>query len=502
MLSLNSISFTHEGAVNPLFDRINITFAVGWTGIVGANGTGKTTLLRLACGELDPHTGSIHRPRLSIYCPQRTDHPPEGLTQFIESLDPSACELRGRIGIERDWHARWDTLSHGERKRAQIAVALWREPDVLAVDEPTNHIDTDAMDLLARALSGFRGVGMLVSHDRELLDALCRQCAFIEPPNVTMRPGSYTEATRQAQLEDQHIRDEYEQAKTAVEKLRREAIRRHEEASRADRRRSKRHIDPKDHDAKGRIDAARISGVDGKAGRLASQLDGRVRMAESRLGEFEIKRRYQTSFWLSGSRSPRNTLFSLPAGSLELGADRWLAFPELAMQPDSRIAITGPNGAGKSTLVRHVISRLNLPADKVIYLPQEISMEQSRRVMQEVNSLPNAQLGTVMTIVSCLGSRPERLVGSDESSPGEIRKVLLALGVSLAPHLIVMDEPTNHLDLPAIECLEEALSECPCGLLLVSHDFRFLSRLATIRWRLAPDAVGFRLSVTDMSEGR
>ena len=87
-----------------------------------------------------------------------------------------------------------------------------------------------------------------------------------------------------------------------------------------------------------------------------------------------------------------------------------------------------------------------------------------------------------MTIVSRLGSRPERLLRSDDPSPGELRKLLLALGMAQEPHLIIMDEPTNHLDLPSIECLEAALSDCHCGLLLVSHDQRFLEALCQQWW--------------------
>ena len=97
-------------------------------------------------------------------------------------------------------------------------------------------------------------------------------------------------------------------------------------------------------------------------------------------------------------------------------------------------------------------------------------------------------LGRMMTVVSRLGSRPHRLLESAEASPGEIRKILLAIGIARMPHLIVMDEPTNHLDLPSIECLEEALAECPCGLWLVSHDERFLERLTRTRWRIGDHA--------------
>jgi ATPase subunit of ABC transporter with duplicated ATPase domains len=93
----------------------------------------------------------------------------------------------------------------------------------------------------------------------------------------------------------------------------------------------------------------------------------------------------------------------------------------------------------------------------------------------------------MMTVVSCLGSRPQRLLESVEPSPGEIRKILLATGIANVPQLIIMDEPTNHLDLPSIECLEQALVDCPCGLFLVSHDRRFLDALARKRWHISED---------------
>ena len=130
---------------------------------------------------------------------------------------------------------------------------------------------------------------------------------------------------------------------------------------------------------------------------------------------------------------------------------------------------------------------LNLEMNHVTYIPQEIDIHASQDVMAQARDLPNEKLGQMMTVVSCLGSRPHRLLESVEPSPGEIRKILLATGIANVPQLIIMDEPTNHLDLPSIECLEQALIDCPCGLLLVSHDRRFLDVLAYKRWHISED---------------
>jgi ATPase subunit of ABC transporter with duplicated ATPase domains len=168
----------------------------------------------------------------------------------------------------------------------------------------------------------------------------------------------------------------------------------------------------------------------------------------------------------------------------------------LALTPQDRVALVGPNGGGKSTLMRHLIERLTLPSDKLVYLPQEIGRDVSLDIVRQVRRLTNQQLGALMGIVGALGSQPDRLIQTDEPSPGEIRKLLLALGMSRRPELIVMDEPTNHLDLPSIECMEKALADCPSALLLVSHDERFLAALASRRWLItfeAPDRT--RLSI-------
>ena len=483
-----NISFTYDRATQPVIRNLSAHFTPGWTGIVGANGVGKSTILKLATGELEPIQGRVQIPEFAIYCQQRTDNAPGQLDDLISAMDGEAFGIKGRLGIEDDWVQRWTTLSHGERKRAQIAVAIWRKPRVLAVDEPTNHLDATAQDLLFDALSTFRGVGLLVSHDRKLLDGLCHQCLFVEPPDAILRPGNYSHGLQQAEKDAMTAQRQRNRAKQDFLKLKREATRRRDAASQAHRQRSKRGLAPKDHDARGKIDLARVTGKDGSAGKRLNQVAGRLSQTRTKMDSIKVKKTYKMGIWMPGAKSKRNSLFNLPAGALALSTDQWLHYPDLSMQPDDRIALTGLNGSGKSTLIGHIMQSLNLDMDHVTYVPQEIEINASQEVMARARKLPNEKLGQMMTVVSCLGSRPRRLLESVEPSPGEIRKILLAIGIANVPHLIAMDEPTNHLDLPSIECLEQALAGCPCGLLLVSHDQRFLDALVHKRWHISEDS--------------
>ena len=486
-IKFQNVTFIYDSASEALFQNISLHFASGWSGIVGPNGAGKTTLLKLATSLLEANTGSITACQNSVYCPQRTDDIPENLSELISTNTKSAHVIKNQLGLRDDWPERWTTLSHGERKRAQIAVALWLRPDVLAIDEPTNHIDSQAGETIAQAIRSFKGIGLIVSHNRELLDLLCRQCLFVEPPGIVVRPGGVTRGMEIAKAEQQSLEKQRTQRKHAYKTLQKEAARRRELAINSKKMRSKRGLARKDHDAREKKDRARVTGKDGVGGKLQRQLKGRLEQTRKNLENINIKKQHTLGIWLPGDVSKRNFLLKLPSGSLSLGGQKQLWYPELHISPEERIAVTGPNGAGKSTLIRFIVNLLNVLKEHITYVPQEIDLGESQEILARALALPKDKIGHLMTIVSRLGSRPEKLLNSDEPSPGETRKLLLAIGMTYTPHLIIMDEPTNHMDLPSIECLEQALKDCPCSLLLVSHDRYFLSRLTSKEWNITPD---------------
>lgn len=197
-LNLSNIHFCYPQAAEPILCGVTATFPQGWTGIVGDNGCGKTTLARIACGLLEPDSGSVGPSLVCAYCIQDATMPPPALEDFAMSYDGRAIRLRRELNLEDDWPWRYETLSGGQQKRLQVACTLWTEPDVLVMDEPTNHVDASTRDTIARALEEFAGIGILISHDRELLDRLCSQCLFMGASGTVMRPGGYTQASGQA----------------------------------------------------------------------------------------------------------------------------------------------------------------------------------------------------------------------------------------------------------------------------------------------------------------
>ena len=193
-LTIENLTFAYENSIEPLFEAVSFQVEQGWTGIVGANGSGKTTLLKLLCGLLQPDGGSLIIPGKTWYAEQRTDFEPAGLAELFSPTKKHTYKILESLQISNSWQNQWDRLSHGERKRCQIAVALNEDPDILAIDEPSNHLDGSSKKVLLSALSSYPGIGLLVSHDRELMDTLCHRTVFLFPPHIDMRKCSYSPA--------------------------------------------------------------------------------------------------------------------------------------------------------------------------------------------------------------------------------------------------------------------------------------------------------------------
>jgi len=486
------LAFSYGDAV-PILSDVDLHLAEGLTGVVGENGAGKSTLLRLIAGELAPGAGSLRvEPRGArvIHCPQGVERP---AAEVLERLDQGAlgARLLSALGLRPGELARWSSLSPGERRRWQVAAALVREPDVLLLDEPTNHLDAGARDLILAALRSFRGVGLVVSHDRGLLDALTARTLRLVGGRAALYPGPYGRARPLWELEEAAAWS----ARGAAQEAARAAARRLAEARRtqasAQRQRSagRRMRGARDSDARSIMAGNLAAWAEDRAGRKVELLRRAAERLTESIPEAPTTAAPGRSVFVPFERAPRPWLLELVAPTLHVGERLLLEGVRLRLGRGDRVRLDGPNGAGKSTLLRALLAGASLPPERILHLPQELAPDEVAATLDAVRSLDPERRGRVLSLVAALGADPGRLLASAAPSPGEARKLALALGLGRLAWVAVLDEPTNHLDLPSIERLERALVAFPGALLLVTHDAALAERCTSVTWRIADGRV-------------
>ncbi|WP_373049312.1 ATP-binding cassette domain-containing protein [Vulgatibacter sp.] len=487
-LRANGASFAFADAF-PLFSAADFVLPAGWTGLVGPNGAGKSTLLRLITGELEPTEGSLRtdpeRPVVHL-CPQRVDEADEAVEALAWDWEGHAIRLRDELALDPEALGRWPSLSPGERKRWQIGAALARQPDLLLLDEPTNHLDAAGRERLVRALLRFRGVGIVVSHDRALLEELATRTLWLEDGALQLFDCGYGAARAQREEAWRRSLEQLtaaQEAKAAIDRRLAQARHRQQQAV-AQRSVGARMKGPKDSDARGLGADFRVAQAEKRIGREVAVVRREAARATAALDAVELRKELGRSVFLHWEPAPRNPLASLVRERIEAGERILLRDVQLTLGRSDRIHLAGDNGAGKSTLIRALLEAAQLPAEKVLHLEQELSPEEGRATLGELRALPPAERGRVLSLVAALGTDPDRLLASESPSPGEARKLKIAWGMARHVWLLVLDEPTNHLDLPAIERLEAALSSWPGALLLVTHDAPLAAGTTTARWRI------------------
>ncbi|WP_438034005.1 ATP-binding cassette domain-containing protein [Sorangium sp. So ce204] len=496
-LRAQRLSFSYSDASTILAD-VDLCLTPGWYGIVGPNGAGKTTLLRLFAGELTPEAGSLRldpRGATVAVCPQAVEHADAAIHALADAEDGAARRLRGELLLDPAELGRWATLSPGERKRWQIGAALAAAPDLLLLDEPTNHIDADARALLAGALAGFQGIGACVSHDRELLDALTTGTIRVERAAARLYPGGYSAAKALWEAEARGREEAHQRLRAEERQLRRRLgdERRAQASADADRSTKRRMKGPRDSDARGLLADFRVSSAEARLSRNVGVTRRKLEKVSAETGELELEKAVGRSVFVGYERSPAPWLFVLDAPRIHAGGERegrpLLRDVRLSVGREDRIRIAGPNGAGKTTLVNALLAGARVPADKVLHVPQELDEAEQQALLARARRLPPEERGRVMSLVAALGVEPGPLLGSARPSPGEARKLMIALGLGQHAWALVLDEPTNHLDLPSIERLERALADYPGALLLVTHDRAFGRSCTSILWTVAEGEV-------------
>jgi ATPase subunit of ABC transporter with duplicated ATPase domains len=490
-LEVEDLSFAWNDA-RALFSDVSFGISPGFIGLVGANGAGKTTLARLIAGELRPASGRVRFQMDSpsiVVCAQGVDE----LSPEVVALSEERGARRryiGLLGLDSAELEHWNELSPGERKRWQLAAALSAEPDVLIVDEPTNHLDAEARAFVVAALARHRGIGVLISHDRELLDRLTTSTLRVGNGTARLYAGSYSRAREQWEADRARVL-EVRQTQVVAQKRARAQLEREQRKLEAVRRNlsSKRRMkNPNDHDARGMGAKFRVERAEATISRAVSVKRAELTRTEARVEEFVVDKTLGRSVFVDYEPAPKPRVLSLVKDEIVAGDRVLLRDVRLALGRHEKVRLTGPNGSGKSTLIR-ALRESSVGDDRICWLPQELTLEECAELRRRIDTLANQERGRLLSLLVALGVDPDHLLASSNPSPGEARKLAIAFGLAEHAYLLVLDEPTNHLDLPSIERLERALAEFPGAILLVSHDAAFAERTTHAAWSIEDGAV-------------
>ncbi|SOC84286.1 ATPase components of ABC transporters with duplicated ATPase domains [Ensifer adhaerens] len=531
-----AITLTSLSAAAPdgrtLFNNLDLSFGPERTGLVGRNGTGKTTLLELIAGLREPLTGAIQRRGTIGYLRQWPDIPKNAtIAQAIGLADRLTLFRRGLSGealpdelekidwaIEADMEAAlarlglagldpdrpFGALSGGEQTRARLAGLLVQKPDFLLMDEPTNHLDRAGRAFIADIVQGFKGGLLIVSHDRELLERMDR-IVEITTLGFTVWGGNYSfYRAEKARLT--------ERAMSELASARQHADRTARDIEAARQRKEKRDAaGKKNRSSAGQpkilLDAAkeRAEGSAGGLGRLTLRQQAE---AEDRLTSAKeaVERARKLDFHVSGTE--------LPAGKIVLTIEDLTGGPpqnprvieglSLTVTGAERIALEGPNGAGKTTLLRLIAGQLQ-PASGLIRCPVRLAyLDQRAAILDFGRSLienfrrlnPSATDNAAYAALARFHFRNEaaKLTPATLSGGERLRAALAcAIGGEDAAGLLLLDEPVNHLDIESVEAVEDALKAYRGAFLAVSHDAEFLNRIGVTR-RISLEKLSPRLN--------
>ncbi|OSY40324.1 MULTISPECIES: ABC-F family ATP-binding cassette domain-containing protein [Pseudonocardia] len=526
--ALTAHGLTHSYATRagrpPVLDGVDLTVAPGARiGLVGENGTGKSTLLRLLAGVERPDAGQVHAPADLVYLPQEPAldaggtvggllddalRPLHDAVAELERLaaaladDPSAAAGYDRMLAWAVAHDAWDadrraevtagalgvagldrdravgTLSGGQRTRLAMAAALVRRPACLLLDEPTNHLDDDALDLLERSLTELPGVVVAASHDRTFLDRVCTGLLDLDAGALGTDGhggrrfgGSFTEYLQAQAASRQRWEETFAAQQEEIDRLR--------DRSRISMSAIAPGRGPRDNDKF--IHAFKGANVERTRARRVHDAQRRLEIAER-----DALPKPPQPLRFAGRLTGDDAGAGLAVQVRDLVVEHRLRLDRLDLPAGSGLLVTGPNGSGKSTLLA-VLHRDLAPSSGVVdvrarrvgLLTQDPEIgSPERTAAQAYAALLGPDLAERVPLRE-LGLLHPREHGTrvGDLSLGQRRRLALAVAVADAPDLLLLDEPTNHVSLRLAGELEEALGSAPGTVLVTSHD-RWLRR----RW--------------------
>ncbi|MEA4890141.1 MAG: ABC-F family ATP-binding cassette domain-containing protein [Clostridiaceae bacterium] len=484
MAYIQVVRLTKSFGGHELFHDLSFYIGEGErVGLVGKNGCGKTTLLRMMAGLDQPDSGTIRLARrMSVRLLSQTPDPAADMAAACqEGLFPDRSDPLGRLGSGIDLSGQPEHLSGGEQTRLALGCFLAEQPDLMLLDEPTNNLDFSGIQTVIEQLAARSGSMVIVSHDRYLLDRLVTRILELDGGRVTEYAGNYTFYRQEKERLYQEQRHRYEDERKQQRQI--------EEAIRQTRQWAE-----KAHRNSTKPDSSGLTmGVKEKKRAKAKKMDKKVKNDVKRLERLitggERKPSADPKYTFALSTEGRHGKRILEAVDLTMGYhDAPLFLPSrFHIFRQEKVALFGPNGCGKTTLIR-MIQGLEKPTGGDLRLSSGC---RPHVLAQNLEILPGDR-----TLLDYLTDKLNGLSGADRAqlaqmgltlrhlnqpansfSPGEQMKIKLSELILSSQDFIILDEPTNYLDLHAREQLEQALADYPGTMMIVSHDIYLLRRL-------------------------
>ena len=503
-IAVNDLTFTYEGGIDAVLENVTFHIDTNWKlGLIGRNGKGKTTLLHLLMGKYE-YRGNISSSTRFDYFPYKVaDNEWNRCAYELVSVWKPSVETwqvliqMNQIRMDPECLYRpFGTLSHGERTRVMLAVLFAAEDEFLLIDEPTNHLDIPARVIVKEYLKSKKGF-ILVSHDRDLLDAVCDHVLVLNRKTIDVQAGNFTSWWENKERRDAFAKVENEKHLKAIGKLKAAADRSARWAEKGENR--KIGFDPvKEND---RSIAARSY-----IGAKTKKMQARVKSYEKRIDR-EIK---EKEGLLQDIEDPvdlkvKPLLFHkdilIDARDLTLSYEDMEEplFQELCFQVrrGDRVVLSGENGSGKSSIIKAALQRAadnDLPVDSsklvikgnlevasgliISYVSQDTSfLSGSLRKYCEEQGLEESVFFAILRQLD-LG-REQFFKKMEDFSEGQKKKVLIAASLLTPAHLYIWDEPLNYIDVFSRMQIEKLILAFSPTMLLVEHDVRFQEKIAT-----------------------
>lgn len=547
MLTAHHISKTY--GIQPILQDISFSISAGErTGLVGPNGCGKTTLLRILVGEEKPDEGTVAytRPGLRIgYLAQgmefdlnqtlcaalrlpapfrETTVSDDDLESEVASLaaslakDPENTQLQqrydkavtqlssfnvqpksvlGPLGLgDFDLDTPIAHLSGGQKTRLMLARILLEEPHLLLLDEPTNHLDIAMLEWLESWLKRFRGATLIVSHDRAFLDNTVTSILELDPATQSIKsyPGNYSDYAEHKRIELEKRQQAYADQQAEIRRMKQDITRLKEQAASTERKASSIRIGGPEYKIKGFK-----SYQQGIAKKVAKKAKSREKKLERFLESDERVEKPRTSWMMKldfgeNINQSRDVLTTENLSIGYPGHGPLLENLNLYIRTGQRIALTGENGSGKTTLLRTITGAL-APLAGSLRLGQTVRLGYMTQEQEALDaSLP--ALESIQRMTSLNETEARRFLhlflfsGDDPLRPcrdlsyGERARLQLALLVAQGCTFLMLDEPINHLDIPSRTRFEQALAQFNGSILAVVHDRYFIKAFATDVWTI------------------